>query len=410
MQKHMRWISIITLLFSLLFVGKMTGFAASFQPLDATNTVTYSAGEYTITYYLDGGTNNLANPNIYTTYSSTIYLLEPTKQDHSFEGWYNNAAFTGSIVTEIATGSTSNRSLYAKWSVNFTEELTFTPVGGSSSYTVSDASYSTNATNIVIPSTYNDAPVTSIADAGFRNNINIQKVTIEEGVVDMGNHVFRDCSSLSTITIPSTVTAISNHAFNGTSSLTALILRRSVVAHGSITSGATQMLSNTPASLKIFVPQDSINAYRTEPNWAIHSSKFVALETLFGDFAITPVTGGVAIYQYTGALNTVNIPAYINGQQVVQIGALAFTLNKTFTTVIVPSTVQSIGANAFSNSTNLVSVTLNRTEEQGITTAGTTIFANHNASLQIYTPIGSRNAYRTAANWSAYSAIIHEVS
>ena len=70
---------------------------------------------YNITYTLDGGTNDANNPADYTVETATITLADATKDGYTFEGWYSEAAFTNQ-VTEIATGSTGDVVLFAKYS------------------------------------------------------------------------------------------------------------------------------------------------------------------------------------------------------------------------------------------------------------------------------------------------------
>ena len=71
---------------------------------------------YEITYYLDGGVNG-SNPSTYTIETPTITLDNPTKEGYTFNGWFNNADFTGEAITEIAAGSTEDIVLYAKWTI-----------------------------------------------------------------------------------------------------------------------------------------------------------------------------------------------------------------------------------------------------------------------------------------------------
>jgi uncharacterized repeat protein (TIGR02543 family) len=68
---------------------------------------------YSISYVLNGGTNNAGNPTSYTIESATITFLNATRTGYTFNGWYTTSAFT-TQVTQIATGSTGNRTLYAK--------------------------------------------------------------------------------------------------------------------------------------------------------------------------------------------------------------------------------------------------------------------------------------------------------
>ena len=70
---------------------------------------------YTIDYHLGGGINS-ANPTLYPyNLDEDIMLDEATKEGYLFEGWYNNAEFTGDPMNEIPAGSSGNISLHAKW-------------------------------------------------------------------------------------------------------------------------------------------------------------------------------------------------------------------------------------------------------------------------------------------------------
>ena len=70
---------------------------------------------YNITYELNEGTNNSANPASYTVNTETITLKDPTRLGYTFKGWYTTSDFSGNKVTEIVKGSTGNKTLYAQW-------------------------------------------------------------------------------------------------------------------------------------------------------------------------------------------------------------------------------------------------------------------------------------------------------
>ena len=72
---------------------------------------------YTITYYLDGGTNSIQNVTSYTV-EDTIILYEATKLGYTFMGWFKDSIYSGGSITIIEKGTTGNKEFYAKWSLN----------------------------------------------------------------------------------------------------------------------------------------------------------------------------------------------------------------------------------------------------------------------------------------------------
>jgi len=88
----------------------------------------WTPNTYNITYKLNGGSNNPANPATYS-YSVGLTLSTPTRTGYTFGGWFDNENFTGAEVTSISTTSTVNITLYAKWTVN-TYTITYNLNGG----------------------------------------------------------------------------------------------------------------------------------------------------------------------------------------------------------------------------------------------------------------------------------------
>ena len=82
--------------------------------------------EYTITYHLDGGTNALKNPDVYTVLD-TITLKDATKTGYDFAGWFLDEAKTEQI-SEISS-RTGNLHLYAKF-IPKSYDATFDIQGG----------------------------------------------------------------------------------------------------------------------------------------------------------------------------------------------------------------------------------------------------------------------------------------
>lgn len=77
-----------------------------------------------------------------------------------------------------------------------------------------------------------------------------------------------------------------------------------------------------------------------------------------GNFQYENNGENVSIYAYNGSDKEVTIPAYINDKAVTEINDYAFLLCNSVEKIIVPSTVTTIHANAFSGVENLKSVVL----------------------------------------------------
>ncbi len=74
----------------------------------------WTAIKYNITYNLNGGKLKSSAKTSYTIASSTFDLPAPTRSGYDFDGWYKNKNLTGR-VGEIKTGTTGNKTYYAKW-------------------------------------------------------------------------------------------------------------------------------------------------------------------------------------------------------------------------------------------------------------------------------------------------------
>ena len=76
------------------------------------------ASEYKITYKLNKGKNNTANPKTYTS-EDEIKFKKPTRSGYHFVGWYTDSKYKNQISV-IEKGSEGSLTLYAKW----TKEIT----------------------------------------------------------------------------------------------------------------------------------------------------------------------------------------------------------------------------------------------------------------------------------------------
>ena len=94
--------------------GEIWNFNTKSVISNITLTAEWEIINYKIDYVLDGGTNADGNPTTYNIESDEITLLNPTKVDYSFRGWFTDSEFANQI-TKILAGTTGDITLYANF-------------------------------------------------------------------------------------------------------------------------------------------------------------------------------------------------------------------------------------------------------------------------------------------------------
>jgi hypothetical protein len=113
---------------------------------------------------------------------------------------------------------------------------------------------------------------------------------------------------------------------------------------------------NVSASL-VTLPAATIYHYRLTASNAVGTTlgedRVLVTERVSGDYKYITVDTSATITDYTGQGGAVAIPTTIDGLPVTGIGDLAFSNKTNITSVTIPSSVNSIGSSAFSNCTAL---------------------------------------------------------
>ena len=172
------------------------------------------------------------------------------------------------------------------------------------------------------------ASVTSIGEQAFEDCANLTSVTIPAGVTSIGKEAFKGCTNLTSVSIPAGVTSIGEEAFYGCASLSSI---------------------NIPAGIETF-----------DRSWFNGCSSLTAINVAVGNTNYASEDGVLfnktktTLIQYPAGkeATTYTIPSTVT-----TIGDDAFSGSTKLTSVSIPASVASIGDGAFSMSEYLASVT-----------------------------------------------------
>lgn len=120
--------------------------------------------------------------------------------------------------------------------------------------------------------------VTSIGNNAFYNCYSLKNIIIPNGVTVIGSDSFVFCYSLTSVVLPGSVASIGSGAFKSCYALTVIISEN--IAPPTITSNATSLFYDINFQAKIYVPDASIDAYKTAKYWTDYIKYFYPMSEL----------------------------------------------------------------------------------------------------------------------------------
>lgn len=208
-------------------------------------------------------------------------------------------------------------------------ELVYTLSGDGKSYSVgADGGFTVK--QVEIPTTYENLPVTAIAESAFKDCTQIQSVVIPQGVTSIGKQAFYGCTGLLSVTIPEGMLTIDSMAFYDCSSLSAIKLPEGLTEIGTYAFKGCSKLKT------VAIPEgvEMVQVHSFENCTALKSVIFPSTVTSVKDTAFSGCT----------SLESVAFP---EGAE--KIGQSTFLNCSSLTSILIPESVISIGSQALAS-------------------------------------------------------------
>lgn len=112
----------------------------------------------------------------------------------------------------------------------------------------------------------------SIGERAFNNCPSLSTITLPESLRTIGYGAFQSCRALTSLIIPSSVSSLDNYAFYGCKGLSSITFKSTTPPTVYSSSGIFQDTNNCP----IYVPAESVGAYRSASGWTSYASRIQA--------------------------------------------------------------------------------------------------------------------------------------
>lgn len=240
-------------------------------------------------------------------------------------------------------------------------DLLFTESGnGKLSVGLVDSADKSSITEIDIPTTVDGKSVISIAPYAFSDCVDLEDVTIPEGVVHIQYGAFKNCTSLKTVVIPDGVEMIGGDSFTN-SGLTSITIPESVNDFGfGVFTGCNDLVS-------VYYKGEEYTADEIED--VIHAATYpydenglLIIDNMLFDCLKSAeqvvIPDGVTLIRQSAFSGCANLKSVTIPDSVTEFGDAAFENCTSLTSIIIPDSITSISWYAFADCTGLKSIVI----------------------------------------------------
>ena len=203
---------------------------------------------------------------------------------------------------------------------------------GDFEYTVSDdntvtvTNYKGSSAKVTVPEKINSKTVTAIGADSFKNNTGITNVTLPKTIKEIKSYAFYGCSNLTAVNVPDSVESIGECALSKCTKLTSFNYPKS------LNSAGAHIFSDTPVKT-VTVPEEVTKI----PGYIFYGANM--LEKVILPDAVTSI--GINAFRYCGKLTSINLPDTVE-----TIGDMAFG-KCGLTSINFPKKIESMGQDVF---------------------------------------------------------------
>lgn len=224
-------------------------------------------------------------------------------------------------------------------------------------------------TDVIIPTTYNGLPVTSIGESAFYHVLDMVSVEIPDSVTDIGYQAFYYCGNLTSVVLPESVVSVGQGAFSWCVNLASIEIPDSVANIGGGAFDNTAYYDNEDnwedgilyVGCHLVGAKSGITACSIKEGTKTIIDYAFYYNTRLTSIEIPDSVTNIGNYTFYSCdkLTNVDIPDGVTG-----IGKQNFQYCTGLTSVVIPGSVTSIDENAFAYCIGLTSITFEGTVEE----------------------------------------------